>query len=71
MVSAALDQFGRETGHHYDLSGKCYDPEIDRLGNVFQAFDLGRFGTFEEYMKDPDLFYFRASARGDYWEGKK
>lgn len=67
MISAALDRYGFETGRHYDMSDKSFDVSIDRLGRVFETLKLQRFGTFEEFLKDPSLFYYRASARGDFW----
>jgi hypothetical protein len=70
MISVRFDTWGRESEAHYDVSGKCFDPEIDRLGKVFQSFNLKRFGTFEDFTKEPGLFYSRASARGDFWEAK-
>jgi len=70
MISVLMDPFGREIDTHYDFSEISFDPEIDRLGKVFQSFNLNRFGTFEKFTEDPDLFYSRASARGDFWETK-
>ena len=70
MISVQMDQFGRESRTNYDFSGKSFDPEIDRMGRVFLAFNLEKFGTFETFMDDPNLFYSRASGRGDFWEMK-
>lgn len=67
MQTPRMDIYGRETGRHYDLSDKSYDIILDRMARVFQTMKLVRFGTFEEFMRDPAYFYSRASSRGDFW----